>query len=177
MRVLVITGSAHKNGTTALLAQRFIDGAMEAGHDVFRFDSAYKNVHPCIGCEKCHRTGSCAFQDDMNELNPLLLDADVIAFVSPIYYYGMNAQIKSVIDRFYANDEKLHGNKKSVLMLAMADTTMESDEGALASYKGMTNYLGWESAGTVIGLDCWTREMMEKSEYPEQAYDLGKNLR
>ena len=85
MKVLVITGSAHKNGTTAYLAQKFIEGATEAGHVVFRFDAAFKNVHPCIACEKCHRTGSCAFQDDMNELNPHLLEADVIVLVSPIY--------------------------------------------------------------------------------------------
>lgn len=177
MKVLVITGSAHKNGTTAYLAQKFIEGATEAGHEVFRFDAAFKNVHPCIACEKCHRTGSCAFQDDMNELNPHLLEADVIVLVSPIYYYDINAQIKAVIDRFYANDEKLHGNKKAILMLAMADTSTESAEGALASFNGMTHYLGWEPIGTVVGLNCWTLDMMKQTDYPRQAYELGKNLR
>ena len=54
MKVTVITGSAHKNGTTAYLTEQFIKGAEEAGHEVFRFDAAYKNVHPCIACEKCH---------------------------------------------------------------------------------------------------------------------------
>ena len=142
MKITIITGSAHRKGTTAYLTEKFIEGATEAGHEIFRFDAAFKNVHPCIACEKCHRTGSCAFQDDMNELNPHLIEADAVVLVSPIYYYDINAQLKAVIDRFYANDEQLHGNKKSVLMLTMADTGMESAEGALASYKGMTNFLG-----------------------------------
>lgn len=48
MKILMITGSAHKNGTTAMLASEFIKGAEEAGHEVYRFDAAFKNVHPCI---------------------------------------------------------------------------------------------------------------------------------
>ena len=176
MKVLVITGSAHKNGTTAYLTEKFIAGATEAGHEIYRFDAAFKNVHPCIACEKCHREGSCAFQDDMNELNPHLLEADVVVLVSPIYYYDINAQIKAVIDRFYANDEKLHGKKKAVMMLTMADTTAESAEGALASFKGMTNFLGWEIIGTVVGVNCWTLDMLKETGYPQEAYELGKAL-
>ena len=176
MKVLVITGSAHKNGTTAYLTERFIEGAKEVGHEVYRFDAAFKNVHPCIACEKCHNTGSCAFQDDMNELNPELLSADAVIFVSPIYYYDINAQIKAVIDRFYANDEKLHGNKKAALMLTMADTTSESAEGALATFKGMTNWLEWEEVGAVVGTNCMTLEMLKETDFPQQAYELGKSL-
>lgn len=98
MKILVITGSAHKNGTTALLTEQFIKGAEESGHEVFRFDSAFKKVHPCIACEKCHNTDTgCVFKDDMEELNPVLLTADAVVFVTPIYYYAMNAQIRAVI--------------------------------------------------------------------------------
>jgi len=122
MKIIVITGSAHKNGTSANLAENFIKGAEEAGHEIFRFDSAFKKVHPCIACEKCHNTDTgCAFKDDMETLNPELLSADAVVFVTPIYYYAMNAQIRTVIDRFYANDAQLHGNKKTALLVTMAD--------------------------------------------------------
>ena len=177
MKIVIITGSAHKHGTTAYLTEKFIEGAAEAGHEVFRFDAAFKQVHPCIGCNKCQRTGSCAFQDDMNELNTHLLEADVVVLVSPIYYYDINAQLKAVIDRFYANDEKLHGNKKSVLMVTMADTSMASAEGALASYRGMTNFLDWKVAGTIVGMNCWTLDMLKATDYPQKAYELGKTCR
>ena len=53
MKITVITGSPHKNGTSALLADRFIKGAKEAGHNVFRFDSAFEQVKPCLGCDHC----------------------------------------------------------------------------------------------------------------------------
>ncbi|MDE6502300.1 MAG: flavodoxin family protein [Ruminococcus sp.] len=177
MKVLVITGSPHKKGTTAVLTEQFIKGAEEAGHEVCRFDSAFMNVHPCIACEKCHKTDTgCAFKDDMEKINPELVSADVIVFVTPIYYYGMNAQIRTVIDRFYANDASLHGNRKTALMVTMADDTMESAEGAIASFKGMANYLDWEISGMVIGVDCGDVSALEKTDYPEQAYNLGKNI-
>lgn len=176
MKVLLITGSAHKNGTTAYLANRFMEGAKEAGHEVYRFDAAFKNVHPCIACDKCRRTGECTFQDDMNELNPRLLEADAVVFVSPIYYNHITAQIKAVIDRFYAIDEKLHGGKKTALIMAMADETMQSAEGALISYKGMTKFLEWEIAGSVMALNCWAPDMLKETDYPQEAYELGKYL-
>lgn len=177
MKVLVITGSAHRHGTSAALAERFIQGAKEAGHEVGRFDAAFKTVHPCIGCEKCHETNTgCAFKDDMEELNPELLAADAIVFVSPIYYYAMNGQIKAVIDRFYANDAALHRNKKAVLMVTMADDVMDSAEGAVAAFKGMTNYLEWEIRGILVGMGCGDVDALNKTDYPEQAYRLGKNL-
>ena len=58
MNITVITGSAHRNGTSALLADKFIEGAKEAGHDVFRFDAAFKNIHGCIGCDTCNKKGN-----------------------------------------------------------------------------------------------------------------------
>ena len=177
MKVLVITGSAHRKGTTDVLAEQFIKGAAEAGHEVCRFDAAFKKVHPCIACEKCHNTDlGCVFKDDMEELNPHLLASDVIAFVSPIYYYDVNAQLKAVIDRFYANDAALHKNKKAILMVAMADDTMESADGAVASFKGMTNFLEWDVAGILAGVDCGNVDALNKTDYPKQAYEMGKNL-
>lgn len=177
MNVLVITGSAHKHGTTAMLAENLIKGAAEAGHDIFRFDAAFQTIHPCIACEKCHRTGSgCIFQDDMQKLNPKLLDADAVVFISPIYYYAMNAQIKTVIDRFYANDAALHKHKKTALMITMADDTMESAQGAIATFKGMSSFLEWEIVGIIAGVSCADIEALEKTDYPKQAYELGKNL-
>lgn len=57
MQITVITGSAHRHGTSALPADGFIKGATEAGHEVFRFDAAFKDVHPCLGCDTCINKG------------------------------------------------------------------------------------------------------------------------
>lgn len=177
MKIVVLTGSAHKNGTTALLAEEFIKGATEKGHEIYRFDAAFKNVHPCIACEKCHTASEgCVFKDDISELNPYLLEADGIVFVSPIYYYDINAQIKAVIDRFYANDAALHKNKKTALIVTMADITEKTADGAVASFKGTANFLEWSVAGTVIGVNCGSVDDLKKTNYPKQAYELGKSF-
>lgn len=177
MKILVITGSPHKSGTSAVLTEQFIKGAEEAGHEVCRFDSAFKNVHPCIACEKCHTSGTgCAFKDDMSELNAQLLSADAVVFVSPVYYYGISAQIKTVIDRFYANDAALHGEKKAALMLTFADGTSASSEGAITSFKGMINFLEWKNAGIIAAQGCPTADSIAKTDYPAKAYELGKSI-
>jgi len=53
MKIVVLTGSPHKDGTSAFMAENFMKGTVEAGHEVFRFDTAFKKIHPCIGCDNC----------------------------------------------------------------------------------------------------------------------------
>lgn len=177
MKIVMITGSAHKGGTTALLAEEFKKGAVEAGHEVVQFDAAFHNVHPCIACEKCHEgeTG-CIFKDDMEQLNPHLLAADAIVFISPIYYYNLNAQIKMVIDRFYENDDKLHGNKKTALMVTLADDQVESADGAVRSFENMADYLKWDIMGTVIAVGCGDVTALKQTAFAEDAFLLGKRI-
>lgn len=177
MKVVIITGSAHKHGTTAALADRFQRGAQDAGHEVFRFDAAFKDVHPCIGCDRCRCTGECAFAaDDMKELNPHLLAADALVFVSPIYYFDINAQLKAVIDRFYANNDALMGGRKAVLITAMADEDKRTASGANLSFDLTAEYLGWEIAGRLNAGGCSTAEDLSEADLTA-AYELGKNLR
>ena len=176
MKIVMITGSAHRNGTTAALADRFQQGALEAGHEVYRFDAAFQDVHPCIGCDKCRRTGTCTFAaDDMKLLNPHLLAADAVVFVSPIYYFNINAQLKAVIDRFYANNEALMGGKRAVLITAMADTAIDSALAANEMFRQMTGYLGWENAGVLNARNAYTAADLSGDEL-EQAYAMGKEL-
>lgn len=177
MRIVVITGSPHRHGTSALLADRFIQGAQEAGHEIFRFDAAFETVHPCLACERCHTTDrGCVHKDAMQQLNPHLLAADVVVFASPIYYYDWTAQLKLVIDRFYANTTALKAPKQAALLLTMEDDTMESAAGAILSFEGMTNYLGWQRVGVISALSCGDLEAMQATDYPQQAYELGKSL-
>lgn len=112
----------------------------------------------------------------MEELDPILLAADVIVFVTPIYYYAMNAQIRTVIDRFYANDAALHKNKKTALMVTMADDNIETANGAVASFKGMADFLEWEIIGTVIGVNCGDVDLLKQTDYPEKANELGRKI-
>lgn len=93
---------SHRNGISALLADKFIRGACEAGHEIWRFDAAFKYVYSCMGCNHCGHHGGmpCMFQDFRDWLCPHLTEADMVALVTPVYYRGVSAQLRVVIDRW-----------------------------------------------------------------------------
>lgn len=102
MNILVIESSPHKKGSSNLLAEHFMEGAKEAGHQVTVFDAARADLHPCLGCDACGMSGSCCQKDDMAGLREQILQTDMLVFVTPLYYFGMSTQLKTVIDRFYS---------------------------------------------------------------------------
>ncbi|MBR4985055.1 MAG: flavodoxin family protein [Proteobacteria bacterium] len=177
MKIVVLTGSPRKNGNTNYMADRFIAGAHEAGHEVFRFDCAKKDVSLCIGCNHCNMNGPCIYDDDFTQLRPKLIEADLVAFVSPMYYFGFSAQLKRVIDRFYAiNGQIKGGSKKAVFMMAYADTAKSEAEAMTAHYKTMIKYLGWKDAGMVIAPGVWTAGAIKNTKYGDEAYKLGREI-
>jgi multimeric flavodoxin WrbA len=177
MKVTVITGSPHKKGTSALLADKFIEGAKESGNEVFRFDAAFEEVKPCLACDYCaSHDGQCVRKDAMNTWCEKLIESDMIVFVTPLYYYGMSTQIKSVIDRFHANNAKLAGNKKSMLLATSYgadDWTMEALE---KNYESILRFMKWSDAGKLFATGCPVREVIEQTNFPNQAYELGKSI-
>ena len=176
MKILVITGSPRKNGNSNTLAENFIKGAQEAGHEVVRFDSAFKNVHPCAACNKCGMNGQCVFKDDFEFVKANIVDADAVVFATPMYYFGISAQIKAVIDRFYAINGQIHVPKKAVLIMTYADTSAKEAQPIISHYETLLNYLGWSDAGKVIASGAWTEGSVNNTQYPKQAYELGKNI-
>ena len=176
MKILVITGSPRKNGNSNTLADNFIKGAQEAGHNVVRFDSAFKNVHPCIACNKCGMNGKCVFKDDFEFIRDNIVDADAVIFATPMYYFGISAQIKAVIDRFYAINGQIHTPKKSALIMTYADTSSKEAQPIISHYETLLNYLGWSDSGKVIASGVWTEGDVNNTEYPKQAYELGKSF-
>ena len=173
MKITVITGSPHKEGTSALLADKFIQGAEKSGHDVFRFNAAFEEVHPCTGCDSCGMNGPCIYKDSMNKLLPELLAADLVAFVTPLYYWGMSAQLKTVVDRFYSENSKLQVKKKAILMATAYDSNDWTMQALTAHYKTLLRYMGWEDVGMVLATGCGVRSDIERSGFPNQAYQLG----
>ncbi len=176
MKILVITGSPRKNGNSNILADNFIKGAQESGHSVVRFDSAFKTVHPCIACNKCGMNGECAYKDDFEFVKANIADADCVVFATPMYYFGISSQIKSVIDRFYAINDKIHVSKKAVLLMTYADTSERVAQPIISHYESLLRYLGWTDAGRVIASGVWSAGDVKHTQYPEKAYDLGKNI-
>ena len=176
MKILVLTGSPRKGGNSSTLADNFIKGAEESGHHVERFDAAFKNVHPCIACNACGMNGECVFKDDFEFVRKHIVDADVVVFATPMYYFGFSAQLKTVIDRFYAINGQIHRPKKAALLMTYANTAASEAEPIKKHYETLLNYLGWQDVGQVIASGIWPVGAVNNTDYPQQAYELGKNL-
>jgi len=179
MKITVISSSPRKEGTTALLVQEFIRGAEEVGHEVFRFDAAFEKIAPCSACEQCKATKPiCVHNDSMEKLYPEILGADCIVFVTPLYYFGMSAQLKLAIDRLYSITSKIKETKrKGVLMVTAWEPSDTKSMKALAEhYKTILAWFNSTDAGIILAGGCGTREAIEKTDYPKKAYELGKSL-
>lgn len=176
MKILILTGSPRKNGNSNTLADHFTKGAKEAGHQIVRFDAAFKNVHPCTGCNSCSMNGPCIFKDDFEFVRQHIVDADMVVFATPMYYFGMSAQLKTVIDRFYAVNGQIHRPKKAALIMTYADNSPEKEGVIINHYNVLLNYLGWQDAGQIIAPGVWPAGAVNHTDYPRQAYELGKSL-
>ena len=178
MKIVVLTGSPHKKGTTALLADRFCEGAASVGHEVTRFDAGLSPVPGCMACDGCRRNGPapCVRGDAMNELAKELVRADAVVFVTPLYYFGMSAQLKAVVDRFYAVNADLMGGKRTALLAASADDRDWTMSALVAHYETIARYLKWEDMGHVLATGCSCRADAEKTDYPTLAYELGQTI-
>ena len=178
MKIVVINSSPHSDSesTSKYLAQRFTEGAKSAGHEVFTFDADKEDTHPCKGCDKCGMDGACIFKDAIEtKLMPKMLEADLLVLVTPLYYFGMSAQLKTIVDRFYSRTTKLSGKKSMIMSTAWnsADWTMEA---LLSHYDTLVRYMNWEDCGKVMAIGCGSRSLVERSEFGKQAYNIGVNL-
>lgn len=177
-RILVITGSPRKNGNSDILAEAFIEGALQAGHIVDRFDGGRKKIRGCIACDKCFTRGTaCAVKDDFNEVAPLIAQADVVVFSSPLYYFSFTAQIKAVIDKLYSfNSSPEPIDTKESILLACGETTDLSDfDGMTKTYEKTIDYLKWSDKGQLLVPNVYGKaEINAKGqEYLKSAKELG----
>ncbi|WP_303913590.1 flavodoxin family protein [Bacteroides mediterraneensis] len=101
-RVIVISTSLRTGSNSDMLADRFVEGALQAGHEVEKISLTDKNIQFCRGCLACQKLGKCVIKDDVNDIMQKVLQADVIAWATPIYYYEMSGQMKVLIDRMNA---------------------------------------------------------------------------
>ena len=178
MKILVLESSGNIRGSSNMLADEFIRGAEENGHEVTVYNVIRKNIKPCLGCGNCGMSGFCVLNDDYEkELKPLIIKTDMIVFVMPVYYYNWPAPLKACVDRFYSfTGELTYMHKKTVLLSVAWDDTDTFFDVPLAYYRQLCSYMNFEDCGTVLGRGCGTTSMTRASEYPRKAYELGKSI-
>ena len=177
MKIVILQGSPNKKGSTNILVENFSQGAEAVGHSIRRFDLADMDIRPCTGCVSCGYEGPCILHDENQKIKKAVLDADMIVFATPLYYYGMSAQLKIVIDRFCSyNSSITRKHMKSALLTVAWNNDNWTFDALESHYQTLVRYLDFQDQGMVLGRGCGTPSMTRHSQYPEMAYKLGNRL-
>lgn len=178
-KVLVITGSARFGGNSDLMADAFLQGAQAAGNKVTKVEAAKLDFKPCRACNTCYSKGvACNYQDDFNEIAPLIEEADVIAFSTPIYWSSYPAQLKMIIDKFYSFmiAQRDISNKESFFLLCGEDASTSVYQGLLDSYTSMIDFLKWKDAGRLVMMSVNEKGQIRDTDGLKKAEELGRNI-
>ena len=135
-KILVISTSLRANSNSDILAEAFMGGAREAGHEVEKVSLKDKTIGFCKGCLACQKTGNCVIRDDAGEIVEKMLHADALVFATPIYYYEMSGQMKTVLDRanpLYTAD---YAYRDVYLLATAADEDEHAIDGARKGLEG-----------------------------------------
>lgn len=177
MKIIILMGSPNRKGSTSILLENFVKGAEEAGHSCEIIDVCHADIRPCTGCVSCGYEGPCVQKDDVETIRRKILSADMVVFATPLYYYGMSAQLKTVVDRFCAYNSSLNSRHLKSALLTVAwnadDWTFDALE---AHYKTLVRYINFNDMGMVLGYGCGTPSMTKRSRYVKDAYELGRGL-
>lgn len=173
-KVIVLVGSVRKGGNTERLAQAFAEGAGQ-NHEVEIISVADYRVNPCIGCNSCfEREGhGCFQQDDMQKLYPKLAEADIIAAASPVYFYGISAQLKALVDRLHTPFRNEFRVKKLALLLVGASPLPTVFDSIKVQYQLILSYFNLEDAGMVLVRNVKEKGDIEGHPALEEARLLG----
>ena len=176
MRVLIISSSPRKGGNSDVLCGRFAEGAAEAGHEVAKVNLREKELSPCQACYGCMKNHVCTIKDDMAEIFPKLVAADVIVMASPVYFYSLCSQMKMLIDRCLVNHKAIAG-KRFYFIVTAADPQHEAVNETLAAFRGFLRCLpDAREAGVIYGTGTWDKGDVYQHPAYAQAYKMGKQI-
>ncbi|MBR1389521.1 MAG: flavodoxin family protein [Prevotella sp.] len=177
-KILILVGSVRRGGNTDLLARAFAKGAREH-HDVEIVSVADYKVSPCIGCNSCFvRADHACFQkDDMSEIYGKLRHADVLVIASPVYFYGISAQLKAVIDRLHTPLRNSFPIQRLALLLVGAATLPELFDAIKTQYRLVLNFFHLEDAGILLVRGVKDIGDIQATDALEQAYRLGRSIK
>ena len=176
-KVVVISTSLRPGSNSHQLAEQFAEGAKSAGHEVELISLRGKEIKFCIGCLKCQETGACVFKDDVPAIMESVLNADVVCWATPIYYYEMSGQMKTLIDRMNAMYPKDYKFRDIYLLTTAAEDEEFTPKRAESGLQGWIDC--YEKCALKGHLFCGgvndPHEISGNTKLQE-AYELGKNI-
>lgn len=176
-KVLVLSASPRKGGNSDLLCDQFMLGAKEAGNQVEKILLRDKKINYCVACDACQGNGgNCVQKDDMAGVLEKMIAADVLVMATPVYFYTMSAQMKTLIDRTYCRYTQIT-SKEIYFIVSAADSKKQAMERTLEGFRGFTFCLdGAKEKGIIYGTGAWNIGDIKKSSAMRQAYETGKQV-
>lgn len=176
-KVLIISTSPRKGGNSDMLADAFVQGAQDAGNDVEKISLHDKNIGFCQGCLTCQNTQRCFIRDDADTIAQKMLTADVLVFATPIYYYGMCGQMKTLLDRANPLFPADYAFRDIYLLAAAAEEDEHTVDGAITGLTGWIDcFEKTRLAGTVFAGGVTAVGDIQKHSALQKAYDMGKQV-
>lgn len=176
-KVLILSSSPRKGGNSETLASAFAKGASDAGHQVETVYLREKNYGFCKGCFACLKLGHCVIKDDAAEITEKMHDADVLVFVTPVYYYSVSGQLKTMLDRANPLFDTDYAFTKAYLLATAAEDEPETVEGAEKAVQGWVDcFERCELVGTLFAGG--VNDVGDIAGHPvlEEAYETGKRV-
>jgi multimeric flavodoxin WrbA len=175
--VLIISASPRKNGNSDMLCDRFAQGVKDSGNRVEKVFLASKNIGYCRGCGVCNDTHRCVQRDDMAEILDKMVTADVIVLATPVYFYTMDGQMKTFIDRTVPRYTEI-SNKDFYYIMTAADTDKASLNRTVESFRGFTEDCldNARECGTIYGVGAWHVGEIKDTPAYDEAYEMGKGV-
>jgi len=177
-KILILSSSPRKGGNSDTLCNQFIKGATEAGHTTEKIYVHDKKIGFCKACYACKDDGICIQKDDMTIILDKMIDADVIVLSTPVYFYAMNGQMKTLIDRTlprYYTDVKI--SDKDFYFIATAAEKTDAMQRTIDGLHGFTDCLpGANVKGIICGATAWQLGDIEGNEAMQEAFDVGKQI-
>lgn len=175
--VLVISATPRFEGNSDVLCDRFIAGAKEAGHLTDKVSLRSKNIGYCTGCGVCFNTQKpCPFKDDSTTIISKMVVADVIVLATPVYFYSMNGQLKTLIDRTCARYNEMIG-KDFYFIATAADDNVAALNRAVDGLRAFISCLdSARERGVIYGSGTWQIGDIRNHPALEEAYRMGLDV-
>lgn len=176
-KILIISSSPRKGGNSDLLCDEFIKGAIESGNSVEKIRLSEKKINFCSGCGVCNTTHKCVQKDDMEEILNKMVEANVIVLATPVYFYAMDGQMKTFIDRTVPRYQEI-SNKDFYFIITAADNNKTSMNKVVESLRGFTEDCleNPHEKGIIYGLGAWQIGDIKNNKAMKEAYNFGKNV-
>ena len=174
-KVLVLSASPRRGGNSDTLCDQFISGAQEVGIETEKIFLKDKKINYCTGCGACFGGKKCSQKDDMGEVLEKMIAADVIVMATPVYFYTMCGQMKTLIDRTCSRYTDI-SNKEFYFIVTAAVDSQQAMERTLEEFRGFTACLSRPTEkGIIYGTGAWNIGDIKKSSAMKNAYEMGKN--